>query len=252
MLPPKHRLHNGYTLYEGPSLLTGDKIAIVITCIKADSTNPKTGPVIQTYCFSADHHPTQILHDLPHDQPHPTCGLCPLRDQVCYVNRANVNQVWNAYKAGKYPLITDEAYPLIKAMSRNLRLTTYGEAPSVPPQVFDGLIKVTDGVLGYTHQWRTCDPYWRNYLMASVESKDLALEAQSLGWRTYRVVGSPEEELLPNEILCPHYTNKHIKCDWCKKCSGLSSPTSKNIVIPVHGQPHKTKAFHEMIMTTSY
>ena len=81
---------------------------------------------------------------------------------------------------------------------------------------------------GYTHQWRTCDPEYQRYCMASVQSLAEAAEAVALGWRTYRVdldgIGAQAGEITyPEQML-------GITCDDCRLCGGTRKQ-AKNIVI---------------------
>jgi len=121
-----------------------------------------------------------------------------------------------------------------QAIPRNLRAGAYGDPAFVPLTVWralygDGLdwSTGTQGT-GYTHQWRTCDPEYQRYLMASVQSLAEAVEAWALGWRTYRV---DLEDTGPQdgEITCPEQT-LGISCDDCRLCGGTRKD-AKNIVI---------------------
>jgi hypothetical protein len=103
------------------------------------------------------------------------------------------------------------------------------------------LINKAPGWTGYTHRWRDCDPEWRNYLHASVESyEDLKL-AHSMGWATYRVAIDGELPIR-GEQACLYSVNG-TQCSACLKCNGN---TGKNIVIPVHGVAHKIQVFNKL------
>ena len=118
------------------------------------------------------------------------------------------------------------------ATSRNLRAGAYGDPAFVPLDVWralygEGVNFETQGT-GYTHQWRTCDPAYRSYLMASVASLAEAQEATAMGWRYYRIdiegVGAVD-----GEIVCPEQS-RGVKCDDCRLCGGTRK-AAKNIVI---------------------
>ena len=66
--------------------------------------------------------------------------------------------------------------------------------------------------------------------MASVESEKLAIQAQSRGFRTFRV-RKPGAELLPGEIECP--SSAGVQCIDCRLCNG--NKQARNISIEAHG-----------------
>jgi hypothetical protein len=117
---------------------------------------------------------------------------------------------------------------MVTLAPRNLRAGAYGDPAFVPLTVWRALYG--DGIqgTGYTHQWRDCDPEYRQYLMASVQSLAEAVEAWALGWRTYRVdlEGTGPQV---GEITCPEQT-QGISCDNCRLCGGTRKQ-AKNIVI---------------------
>ena len=105
---------NGYILWEGSSKLDGQPIVVIATM---NSSNVKTGNMIQTWILRADINPVQAVND---GDDYSICGNCPHRkksyvddkgvDQStrsCYVNVGQApNSVYKAYKAGKYPRYT--------------------------------------------------------------------------------------------------------------------------------------------------
>ena len=55
--------------------------------------------------------------------------------------------------------------------------------------------------LAYTHQWRNTTEL-KPFTMASVDSTDDYMEAEDLGWRTYR--HTTDDIAFQNEVVCPH------------------------------------------------
>ena len=110
----------------------------------------------------------------------------------------------------------------------NARAGAYGDPANVPIEIWRRLYQLGVQGTGYTHQWRTCNQELRNYCMASVQSHAEAIEAQNLGWRTYRVDLESIGPLI-DEIFCPEQT-RGISCDECLLCGG-NRKHAKNIVI---------------------
>ena len=233
------QIHNGYILHQGSSFLARGDITVIVTGLKTPSSNPKTGPMLQVWVIPTDGYPSEIAKR-SRTVAHPTCGFCPLRDRVCYVNLSGVNQVYRSYLLGNYPVMTKPVIKVIELLKPNVRITAYGEAPAAPFDAFEPLIEACNQVTGYTHLWGNCDDRWRNYLMASVESTEAAQKAQSMGWKTFRIL-RPNEPLNEGEIYCKNHVNPSIQCDKCLLCGGANSPHS--IAIPVHGRGSKNNRF---------
>ena len=124
----------------------------------------------------------------------------------------------------------------IQSAQRTFRAGSYGDPAMIPVHIWQSLYgdsfdwsPNTQGA-GYTHQWRTCDQRLQRYCMASVQTKAEAIEAQAMGWRTYRVdtegIGATT-----GEIICPESRNSKVSCDSCRLCGGTRKQ-AKNIVIP--------------------
>ena len=115
----------------------------------------------------------------------------------------------------------------------NLRAGAWGDPANVPVHVWRDLYGDSVEGTGYTNLWRTCDPEYSQWFMASVRSLDEAHEAQLAGWRTYRVdlegVGATD-----GEIVCPEQkvngVPTGVTCDTCRLCGG-NRKDAKNIVI---------------------
>jgi hypothetical protein len=76
--------------------------------------------------------------------------------------------------------------------------------------------------------------------MASADTKEQALLAQELSYRTFRV--SIGIDKLSNEVSCPASaeSGKKTTCDNCLLCAGQMK-AAKNIVIADHGLGHKNR-----------
>lgn len=160
------------------------------------------------------------------------CGDCPLRGlngktRACYVNAGQAPQgIWRAFKRGAYPKLDDTSV----FTDRVIRFGAYGDPTHLPYSLAKEISEQSQGWTGYTHQWR--NPLlqsWRNLVMASVETEEQATEAQSMGWRTFRI-GKTKTK---TEIQCPNTTHG-VQCADCKLCRG-SSIKAKSIVIQAHG-----------------
>lgn len=154
------------------------------------------------------------------------CFNCPLR-QSCYVDTSKApSQVYRSWKLGRYPQWEGE--PI-----ERIRFGAFGEPILLGGMIVSQLTSKARLWLGYTHQWRRPEFAWaKNYFMASVETVDGAFQAESAGWRYFRVrpVGAP---LLPDEIQCPASAGR-IQCKDCGLCCGQAD-IGPHVSIEVHG-----------------
>lgn len=216
----------GLILYEGASYLGHQEIVVIVTF---KSGNGKTGPMPQIWFLVRDIHPSEAVKTGA-DQA--VCGDCVLRHHKggpCYVVIVHAPKaVFEAYERGSYRHATDQDWAMLQTM-RN-RIGAYGDPVSAPPWVTVDLGQ-GPGSVGYTHQWRTCDPIFKNFLMASVDSIEEMREAQAMGWRTFRTgFDGPVPGL---EIKCPH-KEKGILCYSCGLCAG-NQVGAKSIYEEMHG-----------------
>ena len=241
---------NGVVLYRGPSLLNGKRIVVVATNLRRSSRNVKTGEFVQTYILSDDgERPTDAL-DSGKDES--VCGDCINRKVngwgTCYVNVGQgPNQVYKAYKEGKYPDFTPDMLDDYFA-GRNVRLGAYGDPAAVPTRVWAMLCGVAAGWTGYTHQWRKCDPELKKYCMASVETVKGMRRAKAEGWKTFRV-RADDEAVQPGEFVCPasEEAGKRKQCEGCLACHGGEwNGKQATPVIRVHGMHWKARRFNQM------
>jgi len=247
-MPKSRRTPNGAILWDGPSLLNGDRIMVVITGLIRSTVNRKTGDMYQTWVAPTDVVPSIAIAT---GQDASVCGDCPLRKDICYVNSMGINSMWTAHQTNPLPRLDERAFLEIKRSGIPLRITAYGDPAATPFEAWEPLLKAVPFATGYTHQWRNCDHRWRRHLMASVETERAALEAQQMGWRTFRIISSGDA-YLPGEILCPNTQNKTINCRECKLCDGAGDSAGAyaskkpNIVNPVHGVRWKKSSWEAM------
>jgi len=160
-------------------------------------------------------------------------------DRKCYVTTWQAPlSIYKAWKRGNYPTLTPKQAQKRLAYKK-VRLGSYGDPVHVPLEVWDTMLKFTLGTTGYTHQWRN-KKYndYKKYLMASVETVKEKLQANSVGYRTFRV-RQKDDTTSSNEVGCLSDKNargskKLIPCVDCMMCSGLTSKVKQNISIIQH------------------
>jgi hypothetical protein len=229
----------GYTIWEGPSLLDGSPIAVVVLI---NSTNRKTGDIVQTYIIRRDMKPTDAVRT---GDDRAICGDCkhrPSTGGACYVVVAQgPTVVYKGLIAGKYPTAMPEDVAS-KVSGRMVRLGTYGDPAAVPVEVWEKLTAHASGRTGYTHQWKNTNlsEDHRNRLakitMASVDNTQEAMEARDMGRRYFRIRSS-EEAVNAREFICPasEEAGKTKTCASCGACSGTDRSAKASPVIIVHG-----------------
>lgn len=235
----------GYVLYEGPSLITGNPITTIATGFAKPSTNQKTGDMIQTWILSAGTSPDKAISD---GTDRDICGACPHRgdgaskDRTCYVNikRAPLS-VWQAYKRNRYPKLTDHSV----FGNRLVRLGAYGDPAAVPISIWKPILHNSAGHTGYTHQWRTCDRAYSEFLMASADTVAERFAAKALGYRVFRVRAPGSTDKLAGEVVCPASAEAGFKlnCATCLACHGTNNGRRGDIVISAHGAASLINAY---------
>lgn len=242
MLKYKDYNLNSAVFYEGASELDGKPIVGIITNLLETSKNGKTGEfTAQSYIMRSDISPLSAAYG---GGDYSVCGNCPLKpsnQNICYVNLAKAPQnIWKAYRKNRYLKIED--YPLERIGSRLLRFGAYGDPTAIPIVEWQPLINKFPQHTGYTHQWRSCDEVWKEYLMASCETTGEVEIARILGWRTARVI-NPDSPKLDNEILCRNQAEEDLflkpQCMQCKLCDGNKGRHLTDIVFNVHGSRRK-------------
>jgi hypothetical protein len=249
----------GYTVmivYQGPSMLDGSPIVMIVTGFKG-SSNRKTGAeLLQTYILRDDMHPVEasrtgadkaICGDCKHQGQRDEAGARIEGSRECYVNLGQgVSVVYKSHARDHYETCAIE--DLASTFDGKLiRLGTYGDPAAVPMYVWELMLSRSAGRTGYTHQWRDPGAFWlKAYVMASVDTLEEAAEAQTMGWRTFRVAPAVGWTKEAGESLCPasEEGGKATTCDHCRLCSGTEGKGKGkgNIVIPNHStQPRAVK-----------
>ena len=107
----------------------------------------------------------------------------------CYVNLGQgVNQVYKAFKAGKYKTVSNTED--IKALGKNqfIRLGSYGDPLAVPGHIWRALLSEARGHTGYTHQMDILPDANLSRTMISADTPEQAQQAHQQGLRTFRVI----------------------------------------------------------------
>lgn len=246
---------NGITIWEGASQLDGSPIALILTGLNKGSDNTKTGEMLQTFIIRTDTKPSDAVKN---GDDVAICGDCKhksLFDEVtqkwskrtCYVNVGQApNSVYKCYTVGKgykKPSLPETALILANKV---VRVGSYGDPAAVPIAVWKYILKAVKATTGYTHQWKNIDPSFAAFVMASADTFEEAEQAQSMGYRTFRVKALGDLEFMPREISCPasEEAGKKTNCAACQACGGLDAKAKVNITIQAHGAGKKnfTKA----------
>lgn len=235
---------NSVVFYEGPSALDGHTPIVGVLTGLRGSLNRKTGDMLQAWILVRDIDPTAAIKS---GGDAAICGDCALRGdreigRGCYVTYWQAPlKIWQ--HLGNMRRM--DPFNLARSLTGSrIRLGAYGDPTAIPVTIWRDLMWRSNGVIGYTQQWRVCHVGYRAFLMASVLSTVDAAEAQALGWRTYRVRG-PKDALLEGEVVCPASVEAEHKatCDACMLCSGTLGGRRANPVIMVHGKAGNFKAF---------
>lgn len=226
----------GYTIYDGPSMLDGQRIVVIVTGLKG-SRNTKTGNMVQTYILRPDMHPLEAVRK---GADYSICGDCPARGdgtgkgRICYVTLIHgPANVYRSFLRGVYPAATPAEVAEIVA-GKMVRLGTYGDPAAAPLVIWETLIAKAEGHTGYTHQFRVITPAWSRLVMASADSLSDAKDAWLRGYRTFRVGAVA---LAGREVNCPasKEAGERTQCISCKLCMGSTSKAPVSIQIAPHG-----------------
>lgn len=230
---------NGAVIYEGPSLIDGAPIVVIVTGLATPSANVKTGDMLQTWILRADISPLEAVETWEDSS---ICGGCVHRGRKpnkrskgrkrsCYVQVGQApRQIFETYKRGGYP--TRNALGL--GTGRAVRLGAYGDPGAVPVAVWQALVVGSTSRTGYTHQWKgkLGTPNLMALCQASIDSASELVTAQARGYGTFRVLRKLET-VDANEIHCPADARPgKVTCAACGLCDGAQGV---NVAIPSHG-----------------
>jgi hypothetical protein len=219
-------------LYLGPSQINGTPIVALATL---DSSNVKTGPMIQTWIVPVDG-PLNAYRSAEDDA---VCGDCPRRRSLggdCYVRLdAAPHSAWKRWNGEGRPGVNWDAPEHVIALQKEgrdhgLRLGAYGDPAAVPAHVWIDLIAAIQPrtITGYTHQWRRAydaNPLGeslaalRGLVMASCDSTDDARAALALGWRYFVALPLAPSELPGRAVQCLADARGRT-CEECGICNG--------------------------------
>ena len=201
---------NALKLYDGPSLIDGKRIVVILTGLDDSSKNTKTGDMLQTFIMRHDVKPNVATKT---GEDSSVCGACPLRpsawdrsvsDRPCYVK---------VFQAPRSTWVANRDLPV---------------AP----------LPKTRKDTGYTHQWRLpMASDFARLTMASVHSLEERTQAKAQGFRTFRIIGDVRD-LGKGEILCPasKEAGARTTCAACGLCDGSTGENDKrkDIAIVAH------------------
>jgi hypothetical protein len=184
----------GFIFYKGASQIDGSPVVGIATI---DSGNRKTGSMIQTWIIRDDVHPvvasrtgadSAICGDCCHRGQYDEHGTRVAGTRTCYVMLTTpVASVYRTLRGGRYDDLSDElGVAAMRVAGRMLRLGSYGDPAAIPHDVWIALLARVAGHTGYTHQWRAF-PEYADILMASCDSVAERVQANMLGFRTFRV-----------------------------------------------------------------
>ena len=225
----------GAVIYKGPSRIDGAPIMAIAVW---DSSNRKTGDMLQTYILREDIDPREANK---YGEDYSICGDCNLKGEPtldplaklatgrkCYVVMGQgPTTVFKTYHMGKYPDYTSTSDRRMIGAGRMVRIGTYGDGAAAPDDVWDDLLFGAAGHTAYSHN--NGDP--ARY-MVSADSLAKAQQAWSSKYRTFRIVKATSEIIKGQEIECP--ASKGVQCNDCGLCAG-TSVQAKSIAIVVHG-----------------
>ena len=240
----------GLIVYEGPSMIDGKPIVVILNKIGAPSANEKTGALVQSFIIRADVAPVEALKT---GDDASVCGNCPHRpilakqsgEPPCYVRVwQSVRSVYAAYRRGRYVRVSDRRQLTDALAGRILRLGTYGDPAAAPVELWRELCAMAAGHRGYTHQWERDNfdhAAWAPLVMASADTIDQAALANLYGMRAFRVSIGVDRQ--PMETVCPASAegNRRSNCELCGLCAG-TSVQARDIVIADHASGHKARA----------
>lgn len=233
-------------LYLGPSAINGAPIVALATL---DSSNRKTGPMIQTWIVPVEG-PLAAHAEGADDS---VCGDCPRRRSQggdCYVRLdAAPHSAWKKWVRDGSPGVNWDEHVLTlqqEARDHGLRLGAYGDPAAVPMHVWVDLLEALQPrrVTGYTHQWRQF-PEFRTLVMASCDSVEEARDAHAQGFRYFVALPYASAGFLeyPGKAVQCLSDARGMTCEQCGICngSGKGKPTV-NVWIAEHGPMSSAKA----------
>jgi len=235
----------GTIIYQGPSLIDAQPIFVAAVW---NSSNRKTGSMVQTYVMRADLDP---LTASKLGEDYSICGTCkhrgeptldPERKQAekrsCYVQLfQGPLMVFKQFEKGAYALNDSRQARAGLGQGQRVRLGTYGDPAAVPADVWEDLLLRAKGWTGYTHQMGHPTAAFKPWMtMVSADDLPTAQRAWSKSYRTFRIVSHTSELIKGKEVLCPasEEAGRRATCSSCMLCGG-SQQVARSVAIVAHG-----------------
>ena len=239
-----NNIPNGYVIYDGASLLNGERIIVI--ALTSKSHNSKTGDMMQTYVITP-HDPRDASK---YGLDEANCGQCPHRGtptddpnrkqakgRTCYVKiYQGVLNVWKQWVKGAYPSLKGHNALASLGEALDVRIGSYGDGGAVPQYIWDSLISKAKKHTAYCHQYDNPNSSFDPMIyMVSADNLSTAQKHWSLGNRTFRVIQDVSEVDKSKEILCPasKEMGRRVQCSSCMLCGG-SQVKAKSIAIVQH------------------
>ena len=224
-----------------------DNKIVHVLQVKPSSTDKLGfGYILQTYHFGID----QVLSGI-FENDFLACGNCKYsfnqnggKSGKCYTHKGLIRLGLGKmlmrlgkifHTINKFDLEQFNAFcTMAKKFNINLvRLGTYGDPILLPAGIGKKLVSLGQRSTSYTHQWKNNEMH--DISMASVDSDQEKIEANKLGFRTFRILDNINE-IKKDEIICPasKESKKKISCNLCGLCNGTSNKQIKNIAIVKH------------------
>lgn len=238
---------NGVLLYDGKSRINNENIIVIATGIKKNSSNIKTGDMVQTWILNKDENP---IASLKNGNDFSICGDCKHRSfRSCYVNVGQAPyQVYKTFLNNKYGI----EFKTDIFEGKFIRLGSYGDPAAVPIEVWQSLTKNSKGWTGYTHQWiRKENQDYKYFCMASCDTIKETEIAREMGWRPFYV--RSEKDPIPKGFFsCPasKEENARLNCNECLACKGGEYKGQGCPTIIAHGPKWKKNFFETKINET--
>ena len=227
------KMKDSIVIYKGISLLDIETpVMVVLSGYNKDSTNIKTGPLVQLYILPIDILPK----DAYTSGSKSVCGDCKYNgNNGCYVRWSHLKGLWNSARS-QSPISMRLSKELIKGL--RVRVGAAGDPAAIPFSFWNSLLSGCEKFTGYTHQWNK--PEYQNLsslFVASTDSKDETRRANDKGWSTFEVIDN--EEPSASSILClatdptKQKNGLAFNCASCMGCNGKGK--QKNWYVKLHG-----------------
>jgi hypothetical protein len=212
----------------------------IIFSFQFETSNQKTGDLVQTYMFPAEWLLTDAkISTLSDSKVCFDCDHSKSKKKTCYV-RKGFAEMGLASKVRSFRALGLDNIPYFNAeieasildaiKGRGVRFGTFGEPILLGEDFTKKIAETADFHTGYTHQWHK-NTWAKNYFMASVENGFVDKAAQAMGFRTF-FVGVPENPKAYVNCPASKEAGRKATCDNCKLCMGLGSKAKSVYILP--------------------